>query len=65
MRSIKEVERMNRTHNCGKVIKGNTDEHVNTNSYIVMMKRNANMSEMVSSLGSCICTSIEAIITAI
>ena len=38
---------MNRTHNCGKVIRRNISERVIADSYIVMMKQGANMSEMV------------------
>ena len=47
MKSIEEVERMNRTHNCSKVIGRNTTENVSGDNYIVMMKQGANMSEMV------------------
>ena len=38
---------MDRSHNCGKVIRRDTTERVLADSYIVMMKKGANMSEMV------------------
>ena len=47
MKSIELVELMNNTHNCTKLISGEPGLVVPT-SYIVMMKKFSNMSEIVS-----------------
>ena len=47
MKSIKEVEDMDNTPKCDKLIKG-SDGFVAHTSYIVMIKQNEYMSEIVS-----------------
>ena len=47
MKSIKEVEKMKRAHNCVRKFKKGIDRHVIPNSYIVMMKEDTIMLEMV------------------
>ena len=47
MRSIKEVGNMDNTPKCDKLIKGR-DGYVVSTSYIVMIKQDHNMSEIVS-----------------
>jgi len=47
VRSIKEVEDMDNTPKCDKLVKGR-DGFVALTSYIVMIKQDYNMSEIVS-----------------
>lgn len=47
VRSIKEVNKIEKSHNCNKLRKGNP-KFVIPSSYIVMIKPHNNMPEMVS-----------------
>jgi len=55
VRSIKEVEDMDNTPKCKKLIKGRKGFVVPT-SYIVMITQDHNMSEIVSASNTCMST---------